>query len=80
MTANQTPLVEPTEAPGTPLLTVAKGNPTPEELAALTAVVLSLQSVDEEPEAKPATRAWVRRAQLNLGPKPGPGAWRRSRT
>ncbi|WP_427016815.1 acyl-CoA carboxylase subunit epsilon [Pseudarthrobacter sp. P1] len=72
-------MVSTSSAAGAPLLTVTKGNPTPEELAALTAVVLSLQVAAEEAPATPATRAWVRRAQLNLGPKPGPGAWRRGR-
>jgi Acyl-CoA carboxylase epsilon subunit len=64
----------------TPLLTIAKGNPTAEELAAVTAVVLALQSGTEPEPKRPATRAWARRAQLNLAPKPGPGAWRRSRS
>ncbi|MDQ6752308.1 MAG: acyl-CoA carboxylase subunit epsilon [Actinomycetota bacterium] len=62
-----------------PFLTVLRGNPTAEELAALTAVVLSLQGAPGEAPARPPARHWVRRAQLNLGPTPGPGAWRRSR-
>jgi hypothetical protein len=61
------------------MLSVVRGNPSAEELAALTAVVLSLQSAAEEAPARPASRHWVRRAQLNLAPKPGPGSWRRSR-
>jgi len=78
VTASETPVVEPVE---TPSLTVAKGNPSAEELAAVTAVVLALQSATVEAEpARPATRSWARRAQLNLAPKPGPGAWRRSRS
>ncbi|ALE93937.1 hypothetical protein AOC05_03090 [Arthrobacter alpinus] len=61
-----------------PLLTVTKGNPDAEELAAVTAVVLAMQSgADAAPELPP-TRQWARRTQLNLAPKPGPGAWRRS--
>lgn len=68
--------VRPAEAP---LFSVVKGNPTPEELAALTAVVLSL-GPGETPEAgKPSVRHWVRRQQLRLAPTPGPGAWKRSR-
>jgi len=60
------------------LLTVTKGQPTAEELAAVTAVVLSLQAGSEQ--AKPAASAgsWARRERLNLPPKPGAGAWRRS--
>ena len=69
------PLVEPVE---TPLFSVTKGEPTPEELAALTAVVLSLGPAAAGP-AKPSTRQWMRRQQLRLGPTPGPGAWKRSR-
>ncbi|WP_255767912.1 acyl-CoA carboxylase subunit epsilon [Pseudarthrobacter sulfonivorans] len=63
-----------------PLFSVVKGEPSAEELAALTAVVLSL-GVTDAPETggKPALRHWVRRQQLRLAPTPGPGAWKRSR-
>jgi hypothetical protein len=75
------PLVEPgeTKEPAeAPLFSVTKGEPTPEELAALTAVVLSLGSAEEADLEKPSVRHWVRRQQLRLGPTPGPGAWKRS--
>ncbi len=62
-----------------PLLSVVKGHPSAEELAALTAVVLSLGSADAAAVGKPTARDWVRRQQLRLAPTPGPGAWRRSR-
>lgn len=62
-----------------PVLSVVKGNPTPEELAALTAVVLSMRAAGDEAPPRPTTRHWVRRQQLRLAPTPGPGAWRRSR-
>lgn len=62
-----------------PLLSVVKGNPTPEELAALTAVVASLEAPQEAETAPPSTRHWLRRQQLRLDPTPGPGAWKRSR-
>lgn len=62
-----------------PLLSVVKGQPSAEELAALTAVVLSLGSADAAAAGKPTARDWVRRHQLRLAPTPGPGAWRRSR-
>ncbi|HEY8753275.1 MAG TPA: acyl-CoA carboxylase subunit epsilon [Arthrobacter sp.] len=69
-----------TQAPGeAPLLSVVKGQPSAEELAALTAVVLSLGSEDAAAARKPTARDWVRRQQLRLAPTPGPGAWRRSR-
>ncbi|PYI65881.1 hypothetical protein CVV68_16760 [Arthrobacter livingstonensis] len=62
------------------MVSVTRGQPTAEELAAVTAVVLALHGGDGPEPAKPATRAWARRTQLNLAPKPGPGAWRRSRS
>nr|WP_231713381.1 acyl-CoA carboxylase subunit epsilon [Arthrobacter sp. zg-Y769] len=62
-----------------PLLSVVSGNPTDEELAALTAVVAGLEAQDLPlPAARPTHRAWVRRRNLRLDPKPGPGSWRRS--
>jgi hypothetical protein len=69
----------PAEPAETPLFSVVKGEPTPEELAALTAVVLSLGSAEAANLEKPSVRHWVRRQQLRLGPTPGPGAWKRSR-
>ncbi len=60
------------------LLSVVKGEPTPEELAALTAVVLSLGQAAAGGTEKPGVRHWVRRQQLRLAPRPGPDAWRRS--
>ncbi|MBG0738383.1 acyl-CoA carboxylase subunit epsilon [Paeniglutamicibacter antarcticus] len=60
-------------------LRVVKGSPTAEELAALTAVVLALQTANDDAPARPPQRHWARRTALNLAPKPGPGAWRRSR-
>ncbi|WP_246165507.1 acyl-CoA carboxylase subunit epsilon [Arthrobacter yangruifuii] len=62
-----------------PLLSVTAGNPTEEELAALTAVVVGLAAQAAPPTpVRPAHRAWVRRRNLRLDPKPGPGSWRRS--
>lgn len=66
--------------PAAPLFTVAKGNPTPEELAALTAVVLALQPA-EEPAAsteRPRRRSPRRRELLRPVVSHGPGAWRQS--
>ena len=74
MTA-QNPAAEPAET----LFSVTKGEPTPEELAALTAVVLSLGSSSADRPEKPSIRQWMRRQQLRLEPTPGPGAWKRSR-
>jgi hypothetical protein len=73
------PATEENQAPAEPLLSVVKGQPTDEELAALTAVVLSLGGAEESGTDKPPVRHWVRRQQLRLDPTPGPGAWKRSR-
>jgi hypothetical protein len=61
-----------------PLLTVAKGNPTADELAALTAVVLALQPAgDAEAAAGRPRRRNPRRRELLRPVMPfGPGAWR----
>lgn len=79
--STEKPVVEPTEtqAPAEPLLSIVKGQPTAEELAALTAVVLSLGGAEQAETEKLPVRHWVRRQQLRLGPTPGPGAWKRSR-
>lgn len=61
-----------------PLLSVTRGKPNAEELAALTAVVLALQAAATPEPAKQTVRNWARRARLHLPPKPGAGAWRRS--
>ncbi|MGN7148911.1 acyl-CoA carboxylase subunit epsilon [Arthrobacter sp. SAFR-179] len=71
--------VETSEAQAAPLLSVVKGQPNAEELAALTAVVLSLGGAEPARADKPSVRHWVRRQQLKLDPTPGPGAWKRSR-
>ena len=74
------PGTEPAAAPADqPLLAVVKGEPTAEELAALTAVVVSLGSGAPAAPEKPGARHWIRRQQLQLAPKPGPGSWKRSR-
>lgn len=61
-----------------PFVTVVKGDPTPEELAAVTVVLLSLGTVGAAEPTGPNVRRWVRRQQLGLPPTPGPGAWKRS--
>jgi hypothetical protein len=66
------------------LITVVKGGPTPEQLAALVAVVCSLRPLEDEdpepaaePAAAPEPAAWGAPA-LRSSPVAGPGAWRRS--
>jgi len=76
---------DPESAPA-PLLTVAKGNPTPDELAALTAVVLALQpaagtdgsGIRKQAGDRPRRRNPRRRELLRPVVPFGPGAWRHS--
>ncbi|MGK4218161.1 acyl-CoA carboxylase epsilon subunit [Kocuria marina] len=62
------------------LFTVTHGNPTPEELAALT-VVFAAQAAaqDAQPSRVPKPpRSQTRRLRLGLRLRPGRGAWRRT--
>lgn len=74
--AANAPLVTPE-----PLFTVISGSPTDEELAALTAVVVSLQPeagiAGHEPEHSIRQRAWGRRELARKRLSPGFGAWKR---
>ena len=65
-------------SPGEPALRVIRGDATPEEIAALVAVLLS-RPADAGPPPRPAPSAWADRSRLLRRPLfPGPGAWRRS--
>ena len=59
--------------PARALLRVVRGNPTPEELAALIAVVSARGSAVEDAPA-PARSLWAA-PQLRRPLSPGPGAW-----
>ena len=59
-----------------PLLRVVRGDPTPEELAALIAVVSARAGVSEA-TPEPARSLWSRPV-LRQPLTPGPGAWRAS--
>ncbi|WP_445257133.1 acyl-CoA carboxylase subunit epsilon [Nocardioides aurantiacus] len=62
----------------TPLLRVVAGDPTPEELAALVAVVAASAS-GGTPDAPAPRSEWSARHRLVRGPhRHGPGAWRAS--
>jgi hypothetical protein len=57
---------------------VERGDPTPEELAAVVAV-LAATGTEAEPSGPPARSAWAEQSRLpRRVPSPGPGAWRRS--
>jgi Acyl-CoA carboxylase epsilon subunit len=67
----------PEEAPARPLLRVVKGDPTPEELAALVAVLASRGGGEPAPE--PPRSPWGRPGVgLRQSVPIGPSAWRES--
>jgi hypothetical protein len=67
---------------GEPLLRVVRGDATPEEIAALVAVLMARRGAAGGPArrpGRPARGAWSDRSRLMRRPlHPGPGAWRRS--
>jgi hypothetical protein len=69
---------EPVE--GTPSLRFTAGSPTPEEIAAVTAVLLARPDAgDADAKGSPGRRDQFRRMRLGLKLRPGRGAWRRTR-
>jgi hypothetical protein len=63
----------------TPSIRIIAGNPTPEELAAVTAILAHALEEAAEDQEQPVVRrsAWDRsRAALRSPLQPGPGAWR----
>ncbi len=65
---------------GQPLLRVIHGDATPEEIAALVAVLTMRAAGDEAPSPdRSAQNSWSDRSRALRDPLvPGPGAWRRS--
>jgi hypothetical protein len=65
-----------------PVLRVVRGDATPEEIAAVVAVLLSRRPDESDGALRPrqlARSAWSDRSRQLRGPlSPGPGAWRRS--
>jgi hypothetical protein len=72
--------VEPVETQTQPLLRIVKGNPTPEEVAALVAVVSSMATAAEAAAQDKTPRPeWSARHRMLRQPhRHGPGAWRAS--
>jgi hypothetical protein len=66
----------PQDVPERPLLRVVRGAPSPEELAALVAVLTARASAPADPEP-PSPPLWGRPV-LRPSLTPGPGAWRAS--
>ncbi|WHS49979.1 acyl-CoA carboxylase subunit epsilon [Rothia sp. SD9660Na] len=66
----------------TPAFSVVRGNPTEEELAALTSVVVALQA-QADSQQETALEIWQRRLnhtqRLGMRLRPGPGSWKRAR-
>jgi hypothetical protein len=63
--------------PARPLLQIVRGEPTPEQLAALLAVVAARTSAAATPAAPRVRSLWA--TPVLRGPlSPGPGAWRAS--
>jgi len=68
------------QPPGRPLLRVVRGDATPEEIAAVVAVLLARSADAGAPgQARSVSGLWADRSRLLRRPlSPGPGAWRRS--
>jgi hypothetical protein len=64
-------------APVRPLLTVVRGEPTPEQLAALIGVVGARAAASGDDAPAPVRPLW-NRPQLRAPLTAGPGAWRAS--
>lgn len=77
-TGEVTTAVVPGEPAPTPVIRVERGNPTPEQLAALT-VVLAAAGGGEEPAGPRQRTLWTARNRY-ARPRPavGPGGWRAS--
>lgn len=67
-----------TDQASPPLLRIVKGDPTPDEVAALVTVVMALTSTSG-PGREPVPSQWRNRQHAVRGThRPGPSAWRAS--
>jgi hypothetical protein len=72
-------VTDPGQADRPPVLRVIRGDATPEEIAAVVAVLLARSAADSGAPLRPAPSAWAGRSrQLRRPLFPGPDAWRRS--
>lgn len=77
MSSDQDPTAEAPAEERRPALRVVRGDATPEELAALVAVLSAASGGEPEPPRPPSR--WTSRPHGPRGPlHPGPGAWRAS--
>jgi Acyl-CoA carboxylase epsilon subunit len=66
----------PPDAEAVPTIRVVHGDPTPEELAAVTALIGSAVPAQEPREPAERRGGWAdRAAAVRRTPRPGPGAW-----
>ncbi|WP_433799733.1 acyl-CoA carboxylase subunit epsilon [Actinomycetospora sp. CA-084318] len=69
----------PDDGPRRPVLRIVRGNPSPEEVAALTAVLAAASGGGSAPQDSGPRSVWSEREALVRRPlSPGPGAWRMS--
>src|SRR5439155_17964086 len=77
--ARNPPAQEAWEHPAMTHIVIVRGNPNPEEIAALVAVLSAAASRRAAPPPPPMPSAWRDRAALTRrAVRPGPGAWRAS--
>ncbi|MCH9815531.1 MAG: acyl-CoA carboxylase subunit epsilon [Actinomycetia bacterium] len=70
-------MTRPDPAAAAPVLSVTRGNPTPDELAVVTVLLSALGA--EAPPADPPASAWSAQTRARrTAPRPGPDAWRLS--
>jgi hypothetical protein len=63
---------------GRPVLTVVRGNPDAEQLAALVLVLAARPGQPAEPARRPVSQWSARSRLMRSAPPAGPGAWRAS--
>jgi hypothetical protein len=67
------------DEPARPALRVVRGDPTPEELAAVVAVVAAAAAAGDGGQPEEPARTWAAYWRgLRRPMQPGPGAWQRS--
>jgi hypothetical protein len=77
-----TSIETPPDGPAAPVLSVVRGSPSAEELAALVTTLIAVQSARAAAARQAAAprrdrSAWSSRTRLMRAPlRPGPGAWR----